>query len=86
MTRPWCRRNVTFREKRRHLLFGALMGVLTLVLYIPLLGLLSLIDNRSPVFKPLLFIVLVGLPIAAGLIGSSRLKRHDSKQAPPPVG
>lgn len=46
------------------------MGVLTLVLWVPLFGLLSLIDNRSPMFKPLGFIVLVGLPIALGLIGS----------------
>lgn len=56
------------------------MGVLTLVLWVPLFGLLSLIDNRSLMFKPLGFIVLIGLPIALGLIGSRWLGRHDDRK------
>ena len=80
MIRPRFRRATTLHERRRHYLFGALMGVLTLVLYVPLLGLLSLIDNRLPILEPLTLIVLVGLPIALALIGSRWLGRHDDRK------
>ena len=80
MIPPRFRRATTLHERRRLYLFGALLGLLTLVLYVPLLGLLSLIDNRSPILEPLIFIVLVGLPIALGLIGSRWLGRHDDRE------
>jgi len=66
----------TLHERRRRLLVGALVGGLTLVLYVPLLALLSFIDNDSPIFKPLLFAVLVGLPIGLGLFAEIRTGRR----------
>ncbi len=67
----------TLHERRRRLLVGALVGGLTLVLYVPLLALLFYIDNDSPVVKPLLFAVLVGLPVGLGLFAEVRMGRRD---------
>lgn len=67
----------TLHERRRRMLVGALVGGLTLVLYIPLLAALSFLDNDSPVFKPLLFAMLVGIPIGLGLFAELRMGRRD---------
>lgn len=80
MTQAHGKRKLTLHDRRRRLLFGAIIGVFVLILYVPILGLLSLMDDRSPIFEPLLFIILVGLPIAGGLIGSRWLDRHDENR------
>ncbi len=71
------RRARTLGERRKRMFFGAIGGVLMLALFVPVLGLLSLIDKDSALFKPLLYGLLIGLPVGLAILLELWLGRRD---------
>ena len=91
MTKRPYKRATTLRERRLRMLVGLIIGVLSTTLYIPMFVLLSLLDSDSPVLKPLLLIVVVGIPLSLGIVGElwmgrRRLGYPSGRTSPLPDG
>lgn len=67
MSRRRYQRARTLHERRRRALLGLVAGVFIFGLVLILLGLLSLLDRESDFYKPLLYCILLGVPIGLGI-------------------
>lgn len=77
MTKRPYKRATTLRERRLRMFVGLLLGALSIALYFPIFALLSFLDSDSPLLKPLLLTLIVGIPLSLGIVGELWMDRRD---------
>lgn len=58
----------TLRERRRRALIGTVGGVLLFILALILLGILSLLSSDSALYRPLLYTIILGIPLVSAFL------------------
>jgi hypothetical protein len=79
LDKPRYERARTIRERGRRLGLGAVLGIATFAILIPVLALFWLTKNPSHVTNMLVTVALVGVPVGIGIAAELRVGRTRSK-------